>query len=88
MLHLPKAKNGANLYPYLIAGTWLLVTLPLTFTPTLLLEKGNKGLDLKGHFELDVKIEHASNARVHCRCISSLNNCENCIHNCEGHSFT
>ena len=33
----------------------------LTFTLTLLLEIGNKGLDLKGHFELDVKIERTFN---------------------------
>ena len=33
----------------------------LTFTLTLLLEIGSKGLDLKGHFVLDVKIERASN---------------------------
>ena len=33
----------------------------LIFTLTLLLEIVSKGLDLKGHFVLDVKIEHASN---------------------------
>ena len=32
----------------------------LTFTLTLLLEIGSKGLDLKGHFMLDVKIGRAS----------------------------
>ena len=32
-----------------------------TFTLTLLLEISRKGLDLKGHFVLDVKIERASN---------------------------
>ena len=35
--------------------------LTLTFTLTLLLETSSKGLDLKGHFVLDVKIGHASN---------------------------
>ena len=33
----------------------------LIFTLTLLLEIGSKGLDLKGHFVLNVKIERASN---------------------------
>ena len=33
----------------------------LTFTLTLLLEIGSKGLDLKRHFVLDVKIERAFN---------------------------
>ena len=33
----------------------------LTFTLALLLEIGSKGIDLKGHFVLDVQIERASN---------------------------
>ena len=33
----------------------------LTFTLTLLLEIDSKGLDLKGHFVLGVKIDRASN---------------------------
>ena len=37
------------------------IKITLTFTLTLLLEVGSKGLDLKGHFVLDVKIRCASN---------------------------
>ena len=40
---------------------YLKTKIALTFTLTLLLEIGNKGLDFKGHFVLDVKIERASN---------------------------
>ena len=40
---------------------YLKTTITLTFTLTLLLEIGSKGLDFKGHFVLDVKIERASN---------------------------
>ena len=36
----------------------------LIFTLTSLLEMGSKGLDVKGHFVLDVKIGVASNYRV------------------------
>ena len=40
---------------------YLKTKIALTFTLTLLLEIGSKGLDFKGHFVLDVKIERASN---------------------------
>ena len=40
---------------------YLKTKIALTFTLTLLLEISSKGLDFKGHFVLDVKIERASN---------------------------
>ena len=40
---------------------YLKTKIALTFTQTLLLEISSKGLDFKGHFVLDVKIERASN---------------------------
>ena len=40
---------------------YLKTKIALTFTQTLLLEISSKGLDLKGHFVLDVKTERASN---------------------------
>ena len=40
---------------------YLKTEIALTFTLTLLLKIGSKGLDFKGHFVLDVKIERASN---------------------------
>ena len=50
-----KEKNSSNdycIYPKLKTA--------LTFTLTLLLEMESKGLDLKGHFVLDVKSQRAS----------------------------
>ena len=40
---------------------YLKTKIALTLTLNLLLEIGSKGLDFKGHFVLDVKIERASN---------------------------
>ena len=40
---------------------YLKTKITLTFTLTLLLEMGSKGLDSQGYFVLDVKIERASN---------------------------
>ena len=40
---------------------YLKTKIALSFTLTLLLEIGSKGLDFNGHFMLDVKIERASN---------------------------
>ena len=49
----PQVRINSCIYPK--------IKITLTFTLTLLLEIGSKGLDLKGHFVLDVKIRHASN---------------------------
>ena len=48
----PQVRINSCIYPK--------TKLTLTFTLTLLLEIGGKGLDLYGHFVLDVKIERAS----------------------------
>ena len=44
----PQVRINSCIYPK--------IKITLTFTLTLLLEIGSKGLDLKGHFVLDVKI--------------------------------
>ena len=49
----PQVRINSCIYPK--------IKITLTFTLTLLLEIGSKGLDLKGHFVLDVKIRRASN---------------------------
>ena len=49
----PQVRTNSCIYPK--------TKITLTFTLTLLLEIGSKGLDLQGHFVLDVNIERASN---------------------------
>ena len=49
----PQVRMNSCIYPK--------TKITLTFTLTLLLEIGSKGLDLEGHFVLDVNIKRASN---------------------------